>query len=506
MYYKVSRDPVFTEVFLYPLEIIFIDTKAIQRLRFLSQLVGAVNVYPSASHTRLAHSMGTMHVAGMYSKHLFENDYPKTRVLRLAGLVHDIGHGPFSHQFDDTVYKKAGYKDGHDDYRKRMILEYLPEILYKKINGLNISKLKDSVLDDLEKTTETKDLKEGIDILTKRIIEIFEGELTGSIDFNILQGPLGADRLEFVLRDSFFAGTRNFGTGYIERIIRSSRIKDGKLIYDLKVIDDIYSVLFSRYMMYKNVYFHKTSRASDLILQDILNYSTKPLKLIERIKNIEDFLDLTDYSILNEITYIFNTKRKRIAKKIGKSEEELRNNLEYSFEGNELSSEEIDLLKAYQATERYKCRNLWKCIYDNSFSVTGFDPSVVSQSAGMDIIEKTKKNIKNIIKDKKIEKEDLNKANWILENSDDLFKIDTPYKLSLSHPEEFLSNNVELYDNKRGDIISYRDFENRYPSYRLMTDNLIQIVRIYCTKDIRSFLKKYNAVPGNTEGKITTRW
>ncbi len=506
MYYKVSRDPVFTEVFLYPLEIIFIDTKSIQRLRFLSQLVGAVNVYPSASHTRLAHSMGTMHVAGMYSQHLFKNDYSKIRVLRLAGLVHDIGHGPFSHQFDDTVYKKAGYKDGHDDYRKRMILEYLPDILFKKIDGLNVSKLKDSVLDDLEKTTGTKDLKEGIDILTKKIIEIFEGELTGSIDFNILQGPLGADRLEFVLRDSFFAGTRNFGTGYIERIIRSSRIKDGKLIYDLKVIDDIYSVLFSRYMMYKNVYFHKTSRASDLILQDILNYSTRPLKLIERIKNIEDFLDLTDYSILSEITYIFNAKRKKIAKKIGISEEELRNNLEYSYEGNELSQEEIDLLNAYQATERFKCRNLWKCIYDNSFSVTGFDPSVVSQSAGMDIIEKTKAKIQNGIKYKTIEREDIKKANWILENADELFKIDTPYKLSLSHPEEFLSNNVELYDNKRGDIISYRDFENRYPSYRLMTDNLIQIVRVYCTKDIRIFLKKYNVVPGNSEEKITTRW
>lgn len=506
MYYKVSRDPVFNEVFLYPLEIIFIDTKSIQRLRFLSQLVGAENVYPSASHTRLAHSMGTMHIAGMYSNHLFKDNYSKIRILRLAGLVHDIGHGPFSHQFDDTVYKKAGYKDGHDDYRKRMILEYLPDVLFKKISNLGVEKLKKCVLEDLEKTTGSKDLKEGIDILTNKINEVFEGEHTGSIDFNILQGPLGADRLEFVLRDSFFAGTRNFGSGYIERIIRSSKIKDGKLIYDLKVIDDIYSVLFSRFMMYKNVYFHKTSRASDLLLQEILNYAIKPLRLIERVKNIEDFLDLTDNSVINEITYIFKSKKKEILKKLGITEEDLNKNLFSDYHVENLSDEESDLFNAYKSAERYKCRNLWKCVYDNSFSVTGFDPSVVSQSAGMDIISKITLNTKKLIENKKIEKDDEKTAKRIINNSDLLFKIDTPYKLSLSYPEEFLSNNVELYDNKRGDIISYRDFEDRYPSYKLMTDNLIQIVRIYCTLDIRPFLKKYKVVPGSSETKITTRW
>ena len=71
MYFKVSRDPVYTEIYLYPLEILFMDTRPVQRLKFLSQLAGAESVYPGATHTRLSHSMGTMHIAGMYATHLF---------------------------------------------------------------------------------------------------------------------------------------------------------------------------------------------------------------------------------------------------------------------------------------------------------------------------------------------------------------------------------------------------------------------------------------------------
>jgi len=120
MKYKVSRDPIYSEIFIYPLEMLVTDTKPVQRLRFLSQLAGAAFVYPGASHTRFAHSMGTMHVTGMYAEHLFKDNRSKQRILRLAGLLHDIGHGPFSHQFDDVVYPMAGINEGHDEYRDRI--------------------------------------------------------------------------------------------------------------------------------------------------------------------------------------------------------------------------------------------------------------------------------------------------------------------------------------------------------------------------------------------------
>lgn len=106
MFKKVSRDPVHSEIYLYPLEILVADTKVVQRLRFLSQLAGATMVYPGATHTRFAHSLGTMHIAGIYARNLFD-DHSRIRLIRLAALLHDVGHGPFSHQFDDVVFKST---------------------------------------------------------------------------------------------------------------------------------------------------------------------------------------------------------------------------------------------------------------------------------------------------------------------------------------------------------------------------------------------------------------
>ncbi len=480
MRYKVSRDPIYSEIFISPLEMLIMDTKPVQRLRFLSQLAGAVFVYPGASHTRFAHSVGTMHVAGMYAEHLFKNDYSKQRILRLAGLLHDIGHGPFSHQFDDIVYPMAGIDGGHDEYRDKILLELMPDHVYETFKNLPKDSLKDSVLKDLEATVgNVSDVKEALKKVFEMVIEVFHGEETGSVEFNIVQGPLGADRIDFILRDSYNSGTRTFGTGAPDRIIRNSLIakKDGRdvLCYNAKVMDDIYAALFGRFMMYKNVYFHKTSRAADLMIQEILKYSFRPLNLKERILDLEEFVDLTDSTIIEEIKFL---------KKSGQTE----------------FKEDID--KAHEVLERLLRRELWKVVVEMPFSIEGIDPGLVSRSLAMETLEKIRNNLKETL-NSGFDDEDYEVLKEMYDNFDDIFIVDTPYKLTLVHPDEFVQSKVLIY--KDDNVMDFEEYVKKYPAYRLMSNNLIQILRIYIKVDYRNVLEKYKLLPSENS-RLVTRW
>src|SRR6056297_3998466 len=159
---RVSRDPVYGEITLSPLEILCIDARPMQRLREVSQLGGAERVYPGATHTRFLHSLGVMHLSGMYGEHLAFNR-KNTRLLRLAGLMHDIGHGPYSHQFDDVAYKKAGLKNGHDDQRKRLLIELMPTEMKRVYDNSMKEIWKENVKNELQDVLE-RTVSEGEDI------------------------------------------------------------------------------------------------------------------------------------------------------------------------------------------------------------------------------------------------------------------------------------------------------------------------------------------------------
>ncbi|AEH50678.1 HD domain-containing protein [Pseudothermotoga thermarum] len=500
MYHKVSRDPIHSEIALFPLEILSIDTRPVQRLRSLSQLVGAELVYPGASHTRFAHSLGVMHIAGIYANRLFK-DQSKIRIIRLAGLLHDIGHGPFSHQFDDVVYKRMQIKDGHDQYREKLLLELMPYELMECFLRIPDPRMREAVAEDLKITMKTDKISEKtFYLLMQKVNEIFEGESTGTVEFNIVQGPLGADRLDFLLRDAYYCGTSDFGVSAVDRLIRNSYIKvfgqKQILCYDVKVLDQIYASLFSRFMMYKNVYFHKTSRAADLMIQEILSLIYEPLRLEEKVKDLQKFLDLTDQSIM----YMVISQFEKLLQKYTCDEQQI-------LSGNvALTSEEEKLVKAYKLVRRYQKRDLWKVVVEVIFSTQGVDPSIVCSAVVEDTLKKIKEGINQVLsKSKELSSEDRKQLVRIFEKFDEIFKPDTPYKLSLMHPEEFLKSNVYLYDSKKDEILTFDDYMKRYPAYKIMENNLLQIVRIYATEDVRELLKKYNIIPSGTL-ELTTRW
>ncbi|MFP4462006.1 MAG: HD domain-containing protein [Thermotogota bacterium] len=488
---RVSRDPVYGEITLSPLEILCIDTRPIQRLREVSQLGGAERVYPGATHTRFLHSLGVMHLSGMYSEHLSFSK-KNTRLLRLAGLMHDIGHGPYSHQFDDVAYKKAGLVNGHDDQRKRLLVELMPSEMKRvydnSMKAIWKKNVRDELQDMLERTiSEEEDLQPLFLELMALVCQVFDGETEGTGEFNIIQGPLGADRIDFILRDSYYCGTPEYGTVDLQRIIRSARLieKDGmkRLTYDAKIIDSIYRVLFGRFMMYKNVYFHKTARAADLMIQRVLELSYDFLSMEMYINNCERFCELTEgwlyYSIL----------------------EKYKNKETFDIE------ERDKIEEAFSIITDYKERRLWKSIIELSFSITGMDPTSVALSVGEERIDAIRQRIALLLKKEDLKSDDKEELKMIYNHPQDYFKIDTPYKLTLAHPNEFLVNEVYLRTGQSDDsLLDFEHFLKSNPFYQSVSGQLVQIVRVYMTKDKRDLLDKYALLQFSDKLELTTRW
>lgn len=273
------RDPVHNYINLSPEELELVDTPFVQRLRWISQLSGVRLVFPGAQHTRLAHVLGVMHLAGEYANQVYKNDDQReylTQLARLSGLLHDIGHGPFSHAYDDTVFRDLypGNLHGHDAHRMKIVdSDYIKPYIEKC--GVESQAL--------------KDLWNGKDPVLQAIV----------------QGALGADRMDFLLRDAYFSGTTHFGTIASKRLIDSTLIADhdGKpaLHYNLKVIEDIFQSLLGRFFMYKGVYFHRASAAADILIRKLLDASKEPLDLPSRTDNLDEYQWINEYTLIGEI-------------------------------------------------------------------------------------------------------------------------------------------------------------------------------------------------------------
>lgn len=277
-YKRAIRDPIHQYIRLTDAETQLVDTTFIQRLRWISQLSGVRLVFPGAMHSRLAHVLGVAHLAGEYGERVFEGDDKdfKVQVVRLGGLLHDVGHGPFSHAYDDTIYRDIypGNPHGHDTHRLKMIDS---EFLKPFIEGCGI---------------ETNDLKK----LWKGNDRVMQA---------VTQGALGADRMDFMLRDAYFAGTTHFGSVAVKRIIDNALVHEHNgipsLHYNLKVLEDIFQALLGRFYMYRGVYFHKASSATDILIRKMLNAAKGPLNLAARTKDLEEYQWINEYTLIGEI-------------------------------------------------------------------------------------------------------------------------------------------------------------------------------------------------------------
>ena len=256
------RDPIHGFIYFSQTEKAIIDNPYFQRLRRLHQLAVNELIFPGANHTRFSHCLGVMHLASKYAEHLFPDDPQTIKIARLAGLLHDIGHGPFSHTWDDTIYKKIySQSKGHDQHRLRIIKE-----------------------------TDLAQLIKDCGVEPDEILAVWSGEK--QLLHAIVQGVLGADRMDYLLRDSYYLGTRQFGTIEYERIINESRIENCILHYNVKLQNDIFHALKGRAYMYENFYYHKTNMSANIVIKEIIKYYEN--SLIERTKDLSQFVDLDE--------------------------------------------------------------------------------------------------------------------------------------------------------------------------------------------------------------------
>ncbi|PIN83672.1 MAG: phosphohydrolase [Nitrosopumilales archaeon CG11_big_fil_rev_8_21_14_0_20_33_24] len=277
--YSDIVDPIHDFIRVYDHELKIIDNPIFQRLRRIRQLSGAHLTYPAAQHTRFEHSLGVMHIASQAGQALNEKGILKSidiDALRLAGLLHDIGHGPFSHLFEEVIQQK---KFSHEDFGKEIIL-------------------KSEIGDTLSKNGYDKRL----------ITKIAFGDSKLQYMNEIISGALSADMMDYLLRDGYFTGAEHAQIDH-KRITQSLDVHKKKLALERSALYSFESMMHSRYQMFKAVYFHKTVRAAEVMLLEALRLSDDEFGFTSF--NINEYVKLTDEYVLSTLISSKSSKLKR---------------------------------------------------------------------------------------------------------------------------------------------------------------------------------------------------
>ena len=244
---KVLKDPVHSYIHI-NYEVVWncLDSKEFQRLRRIRQLGGDFQVYPTAEHSRFSHSLGVYEivrrmVTEIKSLSVELSEYDKICVM-LAGLLHDVGHGPFSHAFEHVT------NHSHEDYTAKIILG---------------------------ETELNQVLTEVSPRLPEDIVSIIEHDHPNDILNQIISGQLDADRMDYLLRDSYFSAT-SYGQFDLERILRTMRVRkidENKkaLVVKYTGIHSVEDYIMARYQMYWQVYYHPVARSYEAVFIQLFN-------------------------------------------------------------------------------------------------------------------------------------------------------------------------------------------------------------------------------------------
>ncbi|OQB38483.1 MAG: HD domain protein [Euryarchaeota archaeon ADurb.Bin165] len=223
---KSIKDPVHGYIQVDSTLLPLLDTPQVQRLRYIRQLGFSYLVYPGAHHTRFEHSLGTMHLANALGTRLSLSPYDHAHVSA-AGLLHDIGHGPFSHAIEGLSREFLGRK--HTDIYEQLSTGNLGEVL------------SDTGLDP--------------DLINRLING--DHPLSG-----IIHGDLDVDRMDYLLRDAHYTGVP-YGTVDAMRLIRAMRLCDTGIMLDISGVQAAESLLIARTLMRPAVYYHHVSRIAE---------------------------------------------------------------------------------------------------------------------------------------------------------------------------------------------------------------------------------------------------
>lgn len=277
---KAIRDPVWGYIHLPAPLLALVDSEDFQRLRNISQLGFVHLVYPGARHSRFEHSLGVYHLAKQFLVRLLLSDPPlqledeDIRVFLAATLLHDIGHYPFSHTLEELM----PFFVSHEERARRLI---------EDPNGSIAPVLRDQLQVDPERVANVIDY-ENVDR------QVPERDLLLA---NILSGTLDPDKIDYLLRDSMFCGVPFGESVNRDRLIAAIKYdpERRRLAITSKGVSAVESLVFTNYLMYRNVYWHHAVRSATAMfkrsVQDILVHPDRQLQ-------VQDFHRVTEGELL----------------------------------------------------------------------------------------------------------------------------------------------------------------------------------------------------------------
>lgn len=283
---KVFKDPVHKYIYVQDQTIWdLINTKEFQRLRRIQQLGTSFFTFHGAEHSRFSHSLGVYEITRRIISQFERSDYPgwprKERLLCLcASLLHDVGHGPFSHSMEKV------FGTDHEEWTVNIVL-----------GDTEVNKVLSMVSNDFP----------------AKVAQVIQKRYDKSIVVSLISSQMDADRMDYLLRDAYFTGV-NYGTFDLERILRVMRPYDGRIVIKESGMHAVEDYLMSRYQMYWQVYFHPVTRSAEILLRKMFlraqmlydsGYAFQTLlypmdRLLGRRLELKDYLFL-DESIMQSV-------------------------------------------------------------------------------------------------------------------------------------------------------------------------------------------------------------
>jgi HD superfamily phosphohydrolase len=265
--HKIVHDPVHGSIRVAGLNERLLESAEVQRLGHIKQLGLANLVFPGANHTRLEHSLGACHIADRLSAELGLPEDERAR-LTAAALLHDVGHGPFSHTLEGAVFQELGFD--HVEQSRRIIRGEGDSLPSGDRDGLGGPPTVRMLIEE-----------EGLD--PAAVAGLLEGGKGPTIfDFDqdkraagaepherhlrqIITGVVDVDQIDYLMRDSHYTGVAH-GVIDVDRLLQTLVVHDGELVVSRGGVSAIEGMLVARGLMYSSVYFHRTARIAELML------------------------------------------------------------------------------------------------------------------------------------------------------------------------------------------------------------------------------------------------
>jgi HD superfamily phosphohydrolase len=269
-YWGVIKDPVHGYVYITENEKEIIDTYPMQRLRRLRQLAGSEYVYPGANHTRFEHCVGVMYLAGKVTENpnlsrIVSDE--EADIIRLSGLLHDVGHGPFSHVFEQLLIRDL--EKTHEDITSWIIAEgeINDKIAQAGFNPDEVSKLAVGKLHKPDKAFWDQIISSGVDV----------------------------DKQDFIVRDTYHTGAE-YGFIDVFRLIHAIDVLGEDLAVELGALSALEAFMIARIESFKSIYFHRVGRAGQIMLAMAMEKANEELGLTA-FKTPEEYLAMDDYTV-----------------------------------------------------------------------------------------------------------------------------------------------------------------------------------------------------------------